>query len=175
MTPPVFSSKQAAAALGISYPTLNRYIEDPDIPLQGTLLTPRNRIFTQEEIDAFKAYMAQNPNLGKIGRPFDTDAPNHGRHAKYAGKRPPQPVGIQRVADGIKALVLEGKGKGRSAALEAINHFETLNWYPAAFAENCTAFDITDIDGAGVIFTGDGDLFQTVIGSLAAYEQAVQG
>lgn len=172
MTPPVFSSKQAAEQLGISYPTLNRYIDDPDIPLQGTLLTPRNRIFTQEEIDAFKQYMADHPNLGKIGRPFDSDAPNHGRHAKYHKKAQPV-IGIQRVADGVKALVLKAKGKKRGAALEAINHFETLAWYPAAFADNCPAFDIREIDGAGVIFTGD-DLFQTVIDSLAAYEQAVQ-
>lgn len=170
MTPRLFNTNQAVEYLGIPIISLKRYIKDPDVPIEGTLVTPRSRVFTQEELDSFKQYIEQHPEMKQRGRRPDPDAPYHGWRE---GKRRAAPINTQRVADGIKALVLAKKGnpEKRKAALEAINHFESLAWYPAAFAENCARFDLQP---DGVVYLDERGLFDAVIDSLAAYEQAVQ-
>jgi hypothetical protein len=79
-------------------------------------------------------------------------------------------INTQRIADAIKAHVLKTKGQGRKAALNAIGHFETLHWYPAAFKEACPLFEVQE-DGS-VVYQGD-NLFEDVIAGLKRYEDAI--
>lgn len=167
-------SRDAAEYLGIPYVTLNRWIKDPDMPIQGELFTASLRLFTREELDTFKKYMEEH-GLPKRGRPHDPTATYHGRHEKYYGQgKRGQVVNIQRVADGLKALV-SAKKQGNPAkiktALNAINHFETLAWHPTAFAEHCPMFEVQD-DGC-VIYKGEASIFGAVIDGLKAYEEAI--
>jgi hypothetical protein len=168
----LFSYKDASKYLEIPLITLKRWVvHRPDLPIEGTLVSSKARVFTQDELDAFKKYMDEHPDLRKRGRPADPDAPYH-NWRDPATRR--QPVNVQRVADGIKALVhRRGNPEKRKAALNAIGRFETLTYYPHVFKQYCPQFEVQE-DGS-VIFTGEGSIYSAVIDALAAYEQAVQG
>jgi hypothetical protein len=169
-TPPmndmqVFTSKQAAEMLGIAYITLKRYIDNPDIPLEGSLLNSRTRVFTRQELDEFKKYLDEHPP--QRGRPADPEAPHHGARQRrsQAQQIDGTPQQHQWVADRLKAMV--GRDK---RALKAISEFEGLAWYPQAFAAICSQFDIS---GEDIRFDGEGELFEEVIGCLAAYREVI--
>jgi hypothetical protein len=65
---PVYTTEETAKKLGITSRTLKKYVKNPEIPITGYLENTRKRIFSEIEIENFRIWLEQNPQITAPGR-----------------------------------------------------------------------------------------------------------
>jgi hypothetical protein len=122
----IFTTQQAAEYLELHPFTIKKYVADADIPLTGELLNPRMRVFTLQELEAFKQWLAEHPEHGKQGRPVGWRKHPQGEGRKAADRKT-VPFRRQNIADYLKRIITRVGGND-APELARIQAFERMLW-----------------------------------------------